>query len=73
MIIYPQETDDNLAEVISNSSSISYASAVAPCDNKDIPNFFTGSECFDTGYNHLLYKGSEGGKYTTHIESMIWR
>jgi hypothetical protein len=39
MIIYSQETNDNLAEVISNSSSISYASAVAPCDNKDIPNF----------------------------------
>lgn len=37
--------------------------------NKDIPNFFTGSQCFDTGYNHLLYKGSEGGKYVTHIDS----
>lgn len=32
MIIYPQETDDGLAEKISASSSISYASIVEPCD-----------------------------------------
>ena len=32
MIIYPQETDDGLAEIISASSSISYASIVEPCD-----------------------------------------
>lgn len=39
MIIYPQETDDNLAEIISKSSTISIASAASPCDHKDIPNF----------------------------------
>jgi len=32
MIIYPQETDDNLAEIISASTSISYASILEPCD-----------------------------------------
>jgi len=32
MIIYPQETDDGLAEKISASNSISYASIVEPCD-----------------------------------------
>ena len=32
MIIYPQETDDGLAEKLSVSSSISYASILAPCD-----------------------------------------
>ena len=36
---------------------------------EDIGHFFTGAECVDTGYTHLLYKGSEGGKYTTHIDS----
>jgi len=37
--------------------------------NNDIPNFFTGAQCNDTGYSHLLYKGSEGGTYKTHIDS----
>ena len=32
MIIYSQETDDGLAEKISASNSISYASIVEPCD-----------------------------------------
>jgi len=32
MIIYPQETDDGLAEKLSLASSISYASAIVPCD-----------------------------------------
>ena len=32
MIIYPHETDDGLAEKISASSTISYASIVEPCD-----------------------------------------
>tara|TARA_R100000900_G_scaffold77249_1_gene61155 strand:- start:1022 stop:1564 length:543 start_codon:yes stop_codon:yes gene_type:complete len=35
----------------------------------DIPDFFTGSQCHDTGYSHLLYRGSEGGKYKTHTDS----
>ena len=32
MIIYPQETDDGLAEKISASTTISYASIVEPCE-----------------------------------------
>ena len=34
-----------------------------------VPYFSTGLSTEDTGYNHLLYKGSEGGKYKTHIDS----
>tara|TARA_R100001163_G_scaffold6078_1_gene7002 strand:+ start:1934 stop:2491 length:558 start_codon:yes stop_codon:yes gene_type:complete len=34
----------------------------------DIGTFADGAEGKDTGYDHLLYKGSEKGKYTTHVD-----
>ena len=33
------------------------------------PHFADGAEGVDTGYDHLLYKGSEKGKYITHVDS----
>jgi predicted 2-oxoglutarate/Fe(II)-dependent dioxygenase YbiX len=36
---------------------------------KDFPAFAMGAQAMDTGYVHLLYKGSEGGTYKTHIDS----
>jgi len=32
------------------------------------PYFTTGSTMEDTGYIHLLYKGSEEGEYKTHVD-----
>jgi len=37
---------------------------------KDFPSFHLGAEGIDTGYDHLLYKGKEKGKYLTHIDHM---
>ena len=34
----------------------------------DIGTFANGAEGIDTGYNHLIYKGSEKGKYVTHTD-----
>jgi|TARA_R100001015_G_C4542091_1_gene105860 predicted 2-oxoglutarate/Fe(II)-dependent dioxygenase YbiX len=34
----------------------------------DIGSFADGAEGIDTGYIHLFYKGSEKGKYETHID-----
>jgi len=35
---------------------------------KDFKYFMTGLTCEDTGYQHLLYKGSEKGEYKEHID-----
>ena len=35
----------------------------------DFPHFYIGANANDTGYEHLLYKGSEKGTYTTHTDS----
>jgi predicted 2-oxoglutarate/Fe(II)-dependent dioxygenase YbiX len=35
---------------------------------KDIPTFTLGLTCEDTGYQHLLYKGSEKGEYKEHTD-----
>ncbi len=35
---------------------------------KDFKYFMTGLTCEDTGYEHLLYKGSEKGEYKEHID-----
>jgi predicted 2-oxoglutarate/Fe(II)-dependent dioxygenase YbiX len=35
---------------------------------EDFSYFLTGFTAEDTGYNHLLYKGSEKGEYKTHID-----
>tara|TARA_R100000656_G_scaffold105735_2_gene77855 strand:- start:97 stop:636 length:540 start_codon:yes stop_codon:yes gene_type:complete len=37
---------------------------------KDHANFYIGLSIEDTGYEHLLYKGSEKGEYKTHIDAM---
>ena len=34
----------------------------------DIGTFAEGADGVDTGYNHLIYKGNEGGKYNTHTD-----
>jgi hypothetical protein len=39
MVIYPQETDDGLAEKISAHSSVAYSSVVEPIESADIKNF----------------------------------
>ena len=36
--------------------------------SQDFKYFYTGLTTEDTGYTHLLYKGSEGGEYTDHID-----
>ena len=36
---------------------------------KDVPHFGTGTSCEDTGYEHLLYKGSEKGEYKEHVDN----
>jgi len=36
---------------------------------EEFNNFFSGAHCNDTGYEHLLYKGSEKGMYKTHTDS----
>ena len=35
----------------------------------DINTFAEGADGIDTGYNHLIYKGNERGKYETHTDS----
>ena len=35
----------------------------------DFPYFHIGADANDTGYEHLLYKGSEKGTYVTHTDS----
>jgi len=32
------------------------------------PHFQTGASIEDTGYDHLLYKGSQGGEYKLHVD-----
>ena len=36
-------------------------------DGKDVDGMF-GGKCQDTGYQHLLYKGSDRGEYKEHID-----
>ena len=36
--------------------------------SKDFSFFTTGLTMEDTGYTHLLYKGSEKGEYRTHVD-----
>ncbi len=33
-----------------------------------VPYFSTGLSTEDTGYNHLLYKGSQSGEYKIHVD-----
>ena len=35
---------------------------------KSFPYFSTGLSIEDTGYGHLIYKGSEKGEYKTHVD-----
>ena len=35
---------------------------------KNFPFFTTGLTIEDTGYGHLIYKGSEKGEYKTHVD-----
>jgi predicted 2-oxoglutarate/Fe(II)-dependent dioxygenase YbiX len=36
---------------------------------KEIPDFYTGLTITDTGYEHLLYMGSEKGEYKEHTDN----
>ena len=37
---------------------------------KEFRHFHTGANTEDTGYEHLLYKGSDKGEYTEHTDHM---
>ena len=51
--VYNKRLNNKYEEVVFNS-----VANILKKYRDDIPNFFTGAECKDTGYNHLLYKDS---------------
>ena len=36
--------------------------------SSDHPNFSTGLSCEDTGYEHLIYTGSDNNEYKEHVD-----
>ena len=60
---YDAEIDKDFDKIIFES-----VGKVLTLYQNDIGTFADGAEGVDTGYNHLIYKGSEKGMYKTHTD-----